>query len=77
MLPLLQSKGQQKPLFHSIYEDDTVLLNTPDAEWFHVVYHFRWERYRGFGAEYYRALYEFNQNQVRERVKSQNVFLVY
>lgn len=67
MVPLLRNESQQKPLFHIIHEDDIELLNTPDAEWFHVLYSFRWERYRSFGADYYAALYEFNQRQARER----------
>ena len=67
MLPFLRNESQQKPLFHIIHEDDIELLNTPDAEWFRVLYNFRWERYREFGAQYYNALYEFNQRQARDR----------
>ena len=67
MLPLLRNESQQKPLFHIIHEDDIELLNTPDAEWFQVLYHFRWERYLEFGVQYYDTLYEFNQKQAGER----------
>ena len=67
MIPLLRNKRQQKPLFHIIHEDDIYLLNTDDAEWFQVLYHFRYERYVGFGVDYYNALHEFNQKQARER----------
>jgi len=42
MLPLLRNESQQNPLFHIIHEDDIELLNTPDAEWFHVLCNFRW-----------------------------------
>ncbi|UJS19541.1 MAG: transposase [Candidatus Brocadia sp.] len=67
MIPLLRNTSQQKPLFHIIHEDDRYLLNTDDAEWFQVLYHFRYERYVGFGVDYYNALHEFNQKQARER----------
>jgi len=67
MIPLLRNKSQQKPLFHIIHEDDIYLLNTEDAEWFQILYHFRYERYVGFGVDYYNALHEFNQEQSRER----------
>ncbi len=41
MLPLSQIQSEQKPLLiHTIHEDDAVLLNTPDAEWFRVLYYF-------------------------------------
>ena len=66
MIPLLRNESQQKPLFHIIHEDDIYLLNTADAEWFQVLYHFPWERYREFGVQYYDALYEFNRKQARE-----------
>ncbi len=39
MLPLTQFECNQKPLLiHTVHEDDEVLLNTPDAEWFRVLY---------------------------------------
>ena len=66
MIPLLRNTSQQKPLFHIIHEDDIYLLNTDDAEWFQILYHFRYERYVGFGVDYYHALHEFNREQARE-----------
>ena len=64
MLPLPQIESKQKPLLiHIVHEDDEVLLNTPDAEWFRILYYFPWEKHRIFGAEYYDALYEFNQRE--------------
>ena len=66
MIPLLRNTSQQKPLFHIIHEDDIYLLNTDDAEWFQILYHFRYERYVGFGVAYYHALHEFNREQARE-----------
>ncbi|HDH12349.1 MAG TPA: hypothetical protein ENG83_09200 [Nitrospirae bacterium] len=67
MLSLLQSDRQhgiesygQIPLIHIIDEDDRILLNSPDAEWFRILYYFPWKEYRETGAEYYDALYQFN-----------------
>lgn len=67
MIPLLRNTSQQKPLFHIIHEDDIYLLNTDDAEWLQIWYHFRYERYVGYGVAYSNALREFNQRQARER----------
>ena len=54
-------EGQQIPLIHEIHSDDKHLLNTIDGEWFDILYRFRWEYYRQFAADYYNALYDFNQ----------------
>ena len=61
MLSLRISEGQQIPLIHEVHSDDEHLLNTLEGEWFEILYHFRWEDYRQFAADYYNALYEFNQ----------------
>jgi hypothetical protein len=72
MLPLSQIQSGQKPLLiHIVHEDDKVLLNTPDAEWFRILYYFPWEKHCNFGAEYYDALYEFNKREERKRLKNQ------
>ncbi|MCP4368692.1 MAG: hypothetical protein GY797_11365 [Deltaproteobacteria bacterium] len=72
MLSLTQFESNQKPLLiHTVHEDDEVLLNTPDAEWFRVLYYFPWEKHRVFGAEYYDALYEFNKREERKRQERQ------
>jgi hypothetical protein len=72
MLPLPQIESKQKPLLiHIVHEDDKVLLNTPDAEWFRVLYYFPWEKHRIFAAEYYDALYEFNLREERKRLEKQ------
>ena len=55
------AESHQIPLIHAVYSDDDYLLNTIDGEWFEVLYHFSWENYREFAAEYYNALYDFNQ----------------
>jgi hypothetical protein len=52
---------QQIPLIHEVYSDDKRLLNTLDGECFDILYHFRWEDYREPAADYYNALYDFNQ----------------
>jgi hypothetical protein len=71
-LPLSQIESNRKPLLiHIVHEDDEVLLNTPDAEWFRILYYFPWEKYRIFGAEYYDALYEFNKREERKRLENQ------
>ncbi len=40
MVSLLQIDSQQIPLIHIIEADDRILLNSPDAEWFKVLYYF-------------------------------------
>ena len=54
-------EGQQIPLIHEVHSDEERLLNTIDGEWFEILYHFRWENYRQFAADYYNALYDSNQ----------------
>ena len=61
MLSLGTAEGHQLPLIHAVHDDDEHLLNTLDGEWFEILYHFRWEAYRQFAADYYNALYDFNQ----------------
>jgi len=55
------AQGHQIPLIHEVHSDDEHLLNTLDGEWFAILYHFRWEDYRQFAADYYNALYDFNR----------------
>ena len=55
------AEGQQIPLLHEVHSDDERLLNTIDGEWFEILYHLRWEDYREPAADYYNALYDFNQ----------------
>jgi hypothetical protein len=61
MLSTRIAQCQQIPLIHEVHSDDERLLNTIDGEWFEILYHFRWEDYRQFAADYYNALYDFNQ----------------
>ena len=55
------SEGYQIPLIHEVHSDDERLLNTLEGEWFEMLYAFRWQEYRSFAAQYYNALYDFNQ----------------
>ncbi len=61
MQTFLQSNGIQIPLFFMQHEDDKILLNAPDAEWFRILYYLNWSDYQAVGAEYYDKLYEFNK----------------
>ena len=47
-------------LFEYINEDDEILLNSPNAEWYRLLKNFLWEDYRELGVAYYNALYNFN-----------------
>jgi hypothetical protein len=59
MLSASIAECQQIPLIHEVHSADKHLLNTIDGEWFEILYHFRWEDYRQFAADYYNALYDF------------------
>jgi hypothetical protein len=61
MLSLRIEEGQQIPLIHEVHSDDAHLLNTIDGEWFDILYQFPWQAYRQVAADYYNALYDFNQ----------------
>lgn len=53
--------SKQIPLIHVVDQDDQILLNTPDAEWFRLLSFLLWQDYREIAAEYYNALYDFNK----------------
>ena len=50
----------QLPLIHVVDSDDQLLLNSPDAHWYRILFYFPWEDYRELAVEYYNALYDFN-----------------
>ena len=50
----------QLPLIHVIDNDDQLLLNSPDAHWYRILFYFPWEDYRVLAVDYYHALYDFN-----------------
>jgi hypothetical protein len=53
----------QAPLIEVVNEDDALLLNSPDAEWYRILKHFPDESCCSVAAEYYDALYDFNKKQ--------------
>ena len=61
MLSSRLAEDQQIPLIHEVHSDDEHLLETIDGEWFEILLYFPWEDYRSFAADYYNALYDFNQ----------------
>ena len=52
----------QVPLIQFVNEDDQILLNSPEAEWFRILNDLPWQNYRDIAAGYYNALYDFNNN---------------
>ena len=54
---------EQIPLIHTINEDDLILLNSPEGEWFRMLNSFPWQDYRELAAHYYDALYDFNRSE--------------
>lgn len=63
----LQQTGSQIPLIQIIETDDRILLNSPDTEWYRILYDFPWFDYRDTAAEYYDALYKFNITEAEKR----------
>jgi hypothetical protein len=54
------SPHSQLPLIHVVNEDDELLSNNCDTQWYSILKNFPWENYRELGASYYNALYDFN-----------------
>ena len=46
---------QQIPITMIVAKDDEILLNTPDAEWYRILYYLKWRSYQPYGADYYNA----------------------
>ena len=64
----------QIPLFEYVDEDDTILLNSPHAEWFRILHFFPWREYCVLGASYYNALYDFNTSkQIKSDFPDKNI----
>ena len=57
----------QLPLIHTIDEDDQLLLNTPDAQWYRILKFFPDMQYRQIAADYYNSLYHFNKTRTIHR----------
>jgi len=61
---------QQIPLIHVVHEDDELLANSPDAEWYKILQNLPWEQYRSIAADYYNALYHFNKSKTHSQKSS-------
>ncbi len=59
---------QQIPLIHVVHEDDELLANSPEAEWYKILQSLPWEQYRSIAADYYNALYHFNKSKKKRRI---------
>lgn len=51
----------QLPLILVVNDDDKILSNTPNAEWFNILNKFNYVDYVFLGAAYYDALYDYNK----------------
>jgi len=58
LIPIIE----QIPLIQVVNEDDQILLNSPDAEWFRILNNFPWQEHRDVAAAYCDALYDFNSS---------------
>jgi hypothetical protein len=61
---------QQIPLIHVVHEDDELLANSPEAEWYQILQNLPWEQYRLIAADYYNALYHFNKSKTHSQKSS-------
>jgi len=52
----------QIPLIVEVYEDEHLLLSSPDAEWYRILKNLPWHDYCETAALYYDALYLFNKS---------------
>lgn len=66
------STHTQVPLIHVVNEDDEILSNTSDVQWYRILKIFPWENYRELGASYYNALYDFNISKQLEKAPKEN-----
>jgi len=58
---------QQIPLIHVVHEDDQLLANSPEAEWYSILQNLPWKEHRKIGADYYNALYHFNKTRTKNQ----------
>lgn len=59
--------NKQGTLIEVVDNDDKVLLNSPNALWYKILYYFPWEEYVAFAVEYYNSLYDFNVKAAEKR----------
>ena len=60
MLNISPSPIEQMPLIVVVNEDDELLLNSPDTQWYPLIKYLPWQDYQDIAAMYYNALYHFN-----------------
>ena len=58
---------QQIPLIHVIHEDDELLANSPEAEWYRILQDLPWKPYLPIAVDYYNALYHFNKSRTHSQ----------
>ena len=63
LAPVSISTHSQLPLIHVVNEDDQLLSNNCNANWYSILKIFPWQNYREPAAFYYNALYDFNISQ--------------
>lgn len=76
MLSPLVIPGQQPPLIHEVCCNEEELAALMEGEWFQILINFPWRDFRPFAADYYNALYDFNQKPEKaddESVDSEHV----
>jgi hypothetical protein len=67
------SAHTQLPLIHVVNEDDELLSNNKDAQWYLTLKDFQWKDHRELAASYYNALYNFNiSKQLKEEPTENN-----
>ena len=69
MVSLADGLPQQLPLLHIVERDDLYLEKAADVVWFHVLRDLDWESWLPVAAQYYEALWQFNQEQARARAQ--------
>jgi hypothetical protein len=67
------STHTQLPLIHVVNEDDELLSNNRDAQWYLTLKDFQWKNHRELAASYYNALYNFNiSKQLKKEEPTEN-----
>jgi hypothetical protein len=65
MVALAERGVQQLPLIHFVERDDVYLAACEDVAWFHALRDLDWRAWAAVAAQYYEALWEFNQERAR------------
>ena len=69
MVALAERAWQQLPLIHLVEGDDLYLAKAEDVFWFHALRDLDWRPWVPVAAQYYEALWEFNEAQARARAQ--------